>query len=130
VETNGTIRLGAADSVVAGTPLTRGQWQSFMLIADFSNQTLSAYIGSSLFGTSAFANPATQLTFAGFALNSFPGTDTGYFDNFAVISDQITVPEPSTVWFVAGASVLFIAARKRRLLPAPVRGKHDQGAGR
>jgi hypothetical protein len=110
VATNGNVLLGGQTFTSTSVFLTRGVWNAFELDADFSAQTVSAYYNGVSLGSTAFANPATDILFAGAALNSSPGTDTVYFDNFSVTSDT-GVPEPATVSFVVSGFALLLLGR-------------------
>jgi len=110
---NGNATLGLASTNVGSVAITAGQWNEFQLVFNFSTQTVSAYVGSTLIGSGAFANSATSLSLLDFGINNSNGleTATGYWDNMSV-----TAPEPGSLLLLAtgllGLAVL-LGCKKR-----------------
>jgi hypothetical protein len=83
--------LGLASTAVGSVVITKGVWNVFDLELNYSTQTASAYVNGTFIGSGAFATASNGLGYAGFGINSAPGTQLGYFDDLL-----IETPEPGS----------------------------------
>jgi hypothetical protein len=121
LEQSGIARLNVGGASTTVVP--RGGWNLFELVLNFDTQTQSAYFnGQPIAENAAFVSPSTTLSSIGFAMNSRPGTDQGYYDDLSVTSHA--VPEPDTVSLLAVGAVLFGIARWLPLVRT-LRTRHD-----
>jgi hypothetical protein len=107
VSTSGLASDGFGNTVA----VTRGTWNDFQLILDFTSQTASGFVNSQALGTGSFFNASTKLVSYGFGVNSSPGTDTGFFDQTSINS----VPEPGYTGLLAvGIGFIVLCPRKAK----------------
>ena len=115
---------------LGGEPVTRGQWNHFVLNVNMSNDFVSAYMNGNLIASAFNPSPATSLTSFVWGVNSDPGTDTAFIDNISITSSA--VPEPSSVvlaGIATGMMVLTSYVRHSRQRPRSVKGQQRRPKG-
>ena len=110
VNSNGTTHLGTGHPAEAS--FTRGVWNHFEVVLNFSTQMAFGYFNGSFLGSNPFESAGnTGMSEVDFGINNTPGTDSGFFDNLSVVS---TVPEPSSfATLLMGLGLVLAAAQQR-----------------
>ncbi len=103
--------LRPADENLFPTPIELGTWIDLELVFDFSSQTQEGFVNGLSIGSTAFPNPATELTVGQLFFTNFDENDiTFYVDDLSITA----VPEPSTFWLLSLGGVGLIGFRLRR----------------
>ncbi len=103
-----TVAFGTLNASLGFLPMIRGQWNSYEIDINYSNDVVSGYINGTLIGSGSLSVPDTTATSFAWGINGSPGTDMGYIDNILITSSS-AVPEPSSV-ILAGIAILMVAA--------------------
>ena len=95
VTQTGNVILGNATTSTGSLPVSRGVWNDFQLVVNYSAQTITGYVNGSLVGSLPFSNSSTTVSAVGFGINFGPGADSGFFDNLSVVSTPALAVSPN-----------------------------------
>jgi MYXO-CTERM domain-containing protein len=112
--------LGLANTTVGSLPVSRGVWNDFDMVLDYSTGIQSAYINGTLVGQGVFATPSTTLNIYEFGVNSAAGTDALSLDNLSITASPAPLPSVAVMGLalLGGLAVVRVSRRRRKAVVA------------
>jgi hypothetical protein len=109
------VTLGLANTAVGNVAVSKGVWNQFDMVLDYSTDTQSAYVNGTFVGQGAFATASTTLGSYGFGVNSAPGTDTFSLDNLDITAAPAPLPSSAVMGLalLGGLAVVPVLGRRK-----------------
>ena len=106
----------------SGSAITFGQWNHFILQADFNTSTYQLFLNGSQVASDGFVDPGISgFSDAPLATVAYPdgiganatASGTAYFDNYVISTSAAATPEPAMLG-VTAIAIIIAASRIRR----------------